>query len=129
MIRSLTVAVYPVVSVVAYGVLGALVRWDVPIIGPSADALLAGLKATVLPFQQGYFFLAGLSLVILVGIIALESIRPRFWCRYLCPLGALLSLIGRYIFPETKTTGPLPGVRAVPGGLRHRRLFTGRRFP
>jgi polyferredoxin len=109
MIRSLTVAVYPMVSVVAYGVLGVLVRWDVPVIGPSADALLAGLKATVLPFRQGYFFLAGLSLITLLAVITLEAIRPRFWCRYLCPLGALLSLIAGISFLKRKPPALCPG--------------------
>ena len=29
-------------------------------------------------------------LVIFVAMVALNAWRPRFWCRYLCPLGALL---------------------------------------
>ena len=28
----------------------------------------------------------------------LESVRPRFWCRYLCPSGALLGLFSRFAF-------------------------------
>lgn len=33
-----------------------------------------------------------------LGLIVLESIRPRFWCRYLCPAGALLGLFSRFAF-------------------------------
>jgi polyferredoxin len=32
---------------------------------------------------------------VLVGIIALNLIAPRFWCRYLCPFGGLLGWISR----------------------------------
>lgn len=41
---------------------------------------------------------AALALVstVFLGIIGLELWRPRFWCRNLCPLGALLSLISRF---------------------------------
>lgn len=40
-------------------------------------------------------FLALVSFVFL-GIIALELWQPRFWCRNLCPLGALLSVFSRW---------------------------------
>ncbi len=31
-----------------------------------------------------------------IALVALECIRPRFWCRYLCPAGALLGLFSRF---------------------------------
>lgn len=31
-----------------------------------------------------------------LGILALELWQPRFWCRHLCPQGALLSLVSRH---------------------------------
>ena len=34
-----------------------------------------------------------ITFLIFGGIIALNRLAPRFWCRYLCPLGALLSLV------------------------------------
>ena len=37
-----------------------------------------------------------LLLLIFAGILALNAIRDRFWCRYLCPLGALLGLVSRF---------------------------------
>ncbi len=33
-----------------------------------------------------------------IVLAALERIRPRFWCRYLCPAGALLGLFSRFAF-------------------------------
>jgi ferredoxin len=42
------------------------------------------------------FFLPNLwILAVFVGVLALNAIRPRFWCCYLCPLGALLGLLAR----------------------------------
>lgn len=31
---------------------------------------------------------------VIPAVAGLELARPRFWCRYLCPLGALLTLVG-----------------------------------
>jgi ferredoxin-type protein NapF len=42
---------------------------------------------------QPVFYMAALTFVIFGGIVALNRLAPRFWCRYLCPLGALLSLV------------------------------------
>ncbi|OGP74945.1 MAG: hypothetical protein A2V86_17395 [Deltaproteobacteria bacterium RBG_16_49_23] len=46
-----------------------------------------------LHYFQPVFYMSAITLLIFGGIIALNLIAPRFWCRYLCPLGALLSLI------------------------------------
>ena len=41
-------------------------------------------------------FLPNLTLLaLLTGVLALNAVRRRFWCRYLCPLGALLGLVSR----------------------------------
>lgn len=33
-----------------------------------------------------------------ISLAVLECVRPRFWCRYLCPAGALLGLFSRFAF-------------------------------
>jgi ferredoxin-type protein NapF len=42
-----------------------------------------------------YFRLGLFSFAFFLGIIALGSIARRFWCRNLCPLGALLGFLGK----------------------------------
>ena len=42
-------------------------------------------------FLQGFFIGT-----LFIGIILLNLSRERFWCRYLCPLGAFLGLISRW---------------------------------
>ncbi|MBI5394135.1 MAG: 4Fe-4S binding protein [Verrucomicrobia bacterium] len=54
------------------------------------------LKAGVLPFQQNAFVWAGVSFAILLAVFALEGVERRFWCRNLCPSGALMGLMARF---------------------------------
>ena len=44
----------------------------------------------------GVIFAPGLGLLAVFGIALVEYVFPRLWCRALCPLGALYSLVGRY---------------------------------
>jgi MauM/NapG family ferredoxin protein len=53
------------------------------------------LKSYVLPHKQSFFYLSSLSFFLVAGILALEIFGKRFWCRNLCPLGALLGLIAK----------------------------------
>jgi len=46
----------------------------------------------LLPAFEGAFFMA----VLLVLMLLTARFQPRFWCRHICPLGALLGLAGRW---------------------------------
>jgi len=48
-------------------------------------------------FSQGFFI--GL---IFLGLALLNMFRERFWCRYICPLGAFLGLVSRWNFFKLK---------------------------
>ncbi|MCK4304333.1 MAG: 4Fe-4S binding protein [Candidatus Eisenbacteria sp.] len=58
---------------------------------PIYDALQGGL----ISFQQPHFHQPFLFGLIFSGILALSFVRYRFWCRILCPLGALLGVLAR----------------------------------
>ncbi len=60
------------------------------------EPLYAFLKATILPFHQNYYELALLSLAILLLVFGLERLERRFFCRNICPLGALLAVTARF---------------------------------
>ena len=53
------------------------------------------------------FLGSGLILAVFLAMLALNRYRPRFWCRYVCPLGAMLGafalrpFVRRAVEPET----------------------------
>jgi polyferredoxin len=62
-------------------------------LGSAGDALtqLFGTLSLNSTFYQGFF----LSLLF-IGAVLLNISKERFWCRYLCPAGALLGLLSRW---------------------------------
>jgi ferredoxin len=48
-----------------------------------------------LPFSSLVYRLAGVSAMLLGIIFLLEFVHRRFWCRYLCPAGAMFGLFAR----------------------------------
>jgi len=61
-----------------------------------SEPIYAFLKTTILPFQQNAFVWAGVSFALLAAVFALELVERRFWCRHLCPSGALMGLAARF---------------------------------
>jgi polyferredoxin len=55
----------------------------------SIVSLLGGRQA----FERGGL---GYFSLLFLAILALEAWQPRFWCRHLCPQGALLSLVSHF---------------------------------
>ncbi len=54
------------------------------------------LAATVLPFRQAHFHGVIVIGLVFVTILLLNRLFTRFWCRGVCPLGALLSVFSRF---------------------------------
>ena len=50
------------------------------------------LRDNVFVTRNQAFFGGGLILVVFAVLVAMNAYRRRFWCRYLCPLGALLGV-------------------------------------
>ena len=95
-VRSLGLSVLPGINYGLNALFDALYRTEVGALRFTADALHFLLAGTVLSFKQPYFrqgFFLGL-IFILVMVLNLRI--TRFWCRALCPLGALLGLVSRW---------------------------------
>ncbi len=98
LVRGLVFAVDPLLN------LGVSAFFDfIYLEGPSwlssfTEPVYSVLKTYLLPYKQSYFFLAMFSFFFLLFIFLLEFAGKRFWCRNLCPLGALLALISRVSF-------------------------------
>src|SRR5512138_3494872 len=110
LIRSLAVAVYPAVNFALNGLFGALYETGASPVTAVSEPVYAWLRAHVLAFEQPFFRAAEVTGLLFLLILGLEYFQRRFWCRNLCPLGALLGLLGRWGLPrrrvsETACTG------------------------
>jgi polyferredoxin len=109
--RSATTLLYPAVNQVLTWAGDALYR---------VDAFQGGVDSVTnfltgrLVFPDGlHFALQIVILVMFVAIIAIAWIERRLWCRHLCPLGALLGLMGRYaLFGRTVDASACANCRA-----------------
>jgi MauM/NapG family ferredoxin protein len=97
--RSLSTSIYPVIN----KVLVAVFTWIYdanPGVGPVRLTLLTEpiygfLRKHFLAVEQPYYWGSLLIGALFIAVVALNFWRPRFWCRYVCPLGALLGVVGK----------------------------------
>ena len=95
-VRSLGTSVFPAINYALDAMLGALHH------SPAAPLRTFGyvaqlvLNETLLSFRQPHFRQAFFLGSIFIAILALNLRITRFWCRALCPLGALLGIVSRW---------------------------------
>jgi len=94
-IRTFSLALYPAASYAVTSLFDAIYRIDLPLVTPASEAVYGLLKKSVLPFQQPWFAQGTFVGLLFLGVLALNLVQRRFWCRFLCPLGALLGLLSR----------------------------------
>lgn len=105
--RSLAIVFYPAFT---YGVeKGGLVLYR---LGPPftyvSEPLYQFFKATLLPFRPLVYLLPFLTLTLFALVVAAERVERRFWCRALCPLGALYGLVARFSWLRRRPTALCP---------------------
>ncbi len=94
-IRSFSIGLYPAFNAASNSVLSALYHSEVSLLMAISGSVEGALKKTVLAFNQPYY-LQGLFIgVLFILILLFNMVEKRFWCRYLCPLGAMLGLLSR----------------------------------
>lgn len=96
LVRGLALAVDPAVNALATTFFTHTYREAPAWVNGLTEPLYAFLKATILPFGQKYYELTVLSLAILLLVFLLERVERRFFCRNLCPLGALFAVTARF---------------------------------
>ena len=90
--RTITTAIWPALLALLWQ--AELLLYNVPFLRGLVDAI-EGTRGALLPLAGPVYGAGALVAVLFIGILALNAIRPRFWCRYLCPLGALLGLVSK----------------------------------
>jgi polyferredoxin len=92
--RTLSVSVWPAVDQVV--TVGESTLYRVPALRSVVSQFDGLVRPTVLPAQPAFYRYAALYAGVFLGIVALNLLANRFWCRYLCPLGALLGLVSKF---------------------------------
>ena len=96
LVRSMSVAVLPTINAALRAGLDTAYAWP---LGPAqvvVNGAGAVLGATVLSFKQPHFNQAFLIGGLFVFVLVLNTRVTRFWCRAICPLGALLGVCSRW---------------------------------
>jgi polyferredoxin/NAD-dependent dihydropyrimidine dehydrogenase PreA subunit len=96
LIRSFSLAVYPLFSYAIGAVFDAFYGINAPFLVSVSEAVYGFLKKGILPFQQPFFLQSVFLGLLFFLVLGLNLVERRFWCKYLCPLGALLGLLSRY---------------------------------
>ncbi|MBM4286221.1 MAG: 4Fe-4S dicluster domain-containing protein [Deltaproteobacteria bacterium] len=93
--RTLAIVLYPAFG---YAVerAGTVLYHLGPPVSAFSEPVYQFFKATVLPFKPLVYLLPFLTLFLFALVVAAERWDRRFWCRALCPLGALYGLVARF---------------------------------
>ncbi len=94
--RAMTTAILPAINYVVTAT--ERVLYSLPFLRPLVDLVESGLRGPLLPVIQPAFAMNVPIALLFLGILALNVLADRFWCRYLCPLGALLGLASKVSF-------------------------------
>ena len=91
-LRTLTFSLYPVYNLALNGVFDFTYNVNIPLISPALNASYPFFRDNLMAFHQPFFQLALFTFLFFLGILFLEKIDRRFWCKNICPLGALFGL-------------------------------------
>jgi len=94
-VRSLSVGIGPAFEFLTRGIFDSVYAHAPRAIWRVSEAIYGVLRQYVLAFNQPHFLQATLLGTLLIGLLALNLTRSRFWCRYICPLGALLGVLSK----------------------------------
>jgi polyferredoxin len=71
------------------------VLYKIPFLQSPISSLDALLRPALFPINPAFYRFSFLYAAIFSVIILLNKLAPRFWCRYICPLGGLLGLLSK----------------------------------
>src|SRR5664280_2054038 len=96
LVRSMGLSVLPAVNYASNSFLNALEHSDIGLVQATGTVLHTTLATTILNFKQPHFRQGVYLGLIFLVLLAANAWVTRFWCRALCPLGALLGVASRW---------------------------------
>jgi MauM/NapG family ferredoxin protein len=69
--------------------------YALPPLRPAVEAIDRLLRPAIFPVEAPFYRAPVLYALVLAAVLTLNGLVPRFWCRYLCPLGGLLGLVSK----------------------------------
>ncbi len=104
LIRSFTATVFPAANYAINTTFDALYKAGP--VSKVSEPVYSFLKDHFLAFEQPHYRMAGLIGLVFITILGLEYYQKRFWCRNLCPLGAIFGLLGRFGIVKRRVSEP-----------------------
>ena len=96
LIRSFSLSIFPLMNHGIRAFFDAIYNTNISGIVNLSEPVYGFLKKHFLSFREPYYLQAVFVGSLFIAILSLNLIERRFWCKYLCPLGALLGLLSRY---------------------------------
>jgi polyferredoxin len=96
LIRSFALSIYPLLTYGVRGTFDAIYHTAPPGLVALSEPIYDFLKKGILPFRQPHYLQAVFIGAMFFGILIMNLVEKRFWCKFLCPLGALFGLLSRY---------------------------------
>ncbi len=104
--RSLGTVVLPSVHVAADTTLSWIKSFGLSPLSAAAQFIYDIISPVILTFRQAYFHTVLTIGFLFLAALILNRLYTRFWCRGICPLGAMLGFFSRFaIFGLEKTEG------------------------
>ncbi|UCG61101.1 MAG: 4Fe-4S binding protein [Candidatus Zixiibacteriota bacterium] len=96
--RSIGTVVLPMLHTAANGTLEWVKGLGLPALASGAQSVYDTVAPLLLTYKQSFFHTILTIGTLFLIILALNRLFTRFWCRGICPLGALLAIFSRFSF-------------------------------
>ncbi len=121
-IRSFTVGILPVLNFILRAIIYPVLSADLDIVDSTLIPIFQNVKGFILSHEQTFYWQGFFIFSLFIVILILNMFKNRFFCRVLCPLGALLGILSKYSILELDQSdlcdSCLKCVRTSQGGAR-----------